>query len=301
MTILLWLRQPPTDKELALGLAELAVSLLGFLAVVLSLYFGFRQQRKAERWKLGEFIESQIKGFLNDPYVRNALLMVDWGRRRINIYHTANLADPECPLITRGIQWRALLPEDVKKKYVEYRDPDEMTSPTVSPARETADGGEDYEDSFSMREAKIRETYDVLLSHLQRFSHLIDLGLIDQKYFEPYLRYWVEAMTGDVNPRHDATWRFVLLNFINFYGYEEVVSLFARYGRDIGPLGKDYVARGAQMIQHADGSKINRRVLARRLRKSLKEKLGPKAWREARREALRERRREARRKTDAKG
>lgn len=291
-----------TDGELRLEVAKLAVSVLGFLAVVLSLFFGFRQQRKAERWKLGEFIESQIGGFLADPYVRNALLMVDWGRRRINIDQTANLPDAECPLITRGIQWRALLPHDVKTKHVdEYRDPAEKRPPSAdSPSRESGGGGEDNEDVFSTREAKIRETYDALLGHLQRFSHLIDLGLIDQKYFEPYLRYWVESMAGDANPEYDATWRFVLLNYINFYGYDGVVSLFARYGRDIGPLGRDYSARGMQMINNAGGSKGARRTLASRLRRSLKEKMGTEAWRKARQKARRERRRGARRKTDAK-
>jgi hypothetical protein len=153
---------------------------------------------------------------------------------------------------------------------------------------------------FSMREAKIRETYDVLLGHLERFSHLIELRLIDQKYFEPYLRYWVESMAGDSNPRHDATWRFVLLTYVNFYGYDGVVRLFARYGREVGPFGKDYLARGAQMVQNAGDAKTDRRTLARRLRRSLKGKLGPEAWRKSQAAARRERRREARRKTDAK-
>ena len=42
-------------------------------------------------------------------------------------------------------------------------------------------GGEDYSDVFTTQEAKIRETYDALLGHLERFEHLIHLGLVHQK------------------------------------------------------------------------------------------------------------------------
>jgi hypothetical protein len=262
-----------SDKELER--VKLIVSMLGFLAVVLSLVFGFRQQRRAERWKLGEFIESQIKNFMADSYVRNALLMVDWGRRRINIYQMPNTPDLDGPRITRGIQWRALLPDDVKKDNPEYRDPEAEASPPVHlPPGASQGGGEDYEDIFTSQEAKIRETYDVLFSYLERFSNLIELKLVNKKYFEPYLRYWVESMAGNATPERDATWRFVLLTYVNFYSYEEVVKLFAKYGKEIGPDGKDYLIHRDEMINRTRGlADIDREVLADRLEASLKKRL----------------------------
>jgi hypothetical protein len=256
---------------------KLLVSVLGFLAVVLSLVFGFTQQRRAERWKLGEFIESQVKDFLSDPYVRTGLLMVDWGRRRVNIYQLPDTSDLDGPRITRGIQWRALLPDDVKKEFPEYRARDSTDSPpspppAYSPAEE-AEAGEEYEDVFTPLEAKIRETYDVLLGHLERFANLIGLRLVHKKYFEPYLRYWVEAIASNTNPERDATWRFVLLTYLNFYGYDGVVKLFAEYGKEIGPGGRDYLVHRDEMIRCTRGKPgPDRETLAQRLEASLERK-----------------------------
>lgn len=281
MTYLLFEAAPtPTPQQIdALETWKLYVSVLGFLAVVVSLAVGFWQQRRAERWRLGEFIDKQVKDFLADPYVRNALLMVDWGRRNINLDQKEGLTDYDGPLITRGMQWRALLPHDVKEYFKEYIDAallSEQPAPQqpVSSPPKAATGGEEYEDVFTAPEAKIRETYDVMLGHLERFSNLIELKLVKPKYFEPYLRYWVEVIADDSDIEHDATWRFVLLNYINFYGYDGVVKLFKNYGRYIGHDGTDFKARRDEMIANPpENANLDRKLLAHRLELSLEGKL----------------------------
>jgi hypothetical protein len=255
---------------------KLYVSILGFLAVVISLAVGFWQQRRAERWRLGEFIDKQVRDFLADPYVRNALLMVDWGHRKINIDQKAGLPDNDGPLITRGIQWRALLPHDVKERDKEYSDRALLSPSPVSSPPGAAAGDEEDIDIFTPAEAKIRETYDAMLDHLERFSNLIELNLVKPKYFEPYLRYWIEAMAGNADLKHGATWRFVLLNYINFYDYDGVVKLFKQYGKDIGPDGGDFKQRRAEMIDNPpENANLNRQILADRLKHSLDRKLKP--------------------------
>ncbi|HEY6331626.1 MAG TPA: hypothetical protein VI756_20035 [Blastocatellia bacterium] len=78
--------------------AKLAVSIPGFGGAIMALLFGLLQYRKSERWKRAEFVAKEIKEFESDPLVQNAMLMIDWGVRRINVDLTPGLLFNECRL-----------------------------------------------------------------------------------------------------------------------------------------------------------------------------------------------------------
>ena len=263
----------PELSETQLKAGELIVSIFGFAAVLVTLLFGFFQYRRAEKWKRGEFIANAIKEFESNPTVRNALLMIDYGRRKINIFQIPNLPDQDAVRITRGIQWRALLPHTLKEKYEEYRDGSlKIYSPHLDEASLPAKEPEDIDDYFTPLEAKIRDSYDIFFDHLERFSSLIELRLITAQEFAPYLNYWINAMTKNEQPEKDATWRCTLLTYINFYGYPGVRCLFAAYGKDISPDGPIY----QQLLDELkaispEKTNIDRPELADRLYKSIKE------------------------------
>lgn len=263
----------PELSDNQLKTAELIVSIFGFAAVAITLLFGFIQYRRAERWRRGEFVAKEIKDFLSDPAVRNTLLMIDWGRRRINVYQLPNQADSDGELITRGIQWRALLPDKVKWNHPEYRAAAAQQGDAahgVAPAEP-----EDYQAVFTALEAKIRETYDIFLGYLARFSNFLELKLIKPGEIEPYLAYWLDSITSNADPEYDATWRCALLTYINYYRYSGVIKLFAAFGEDITPDGKLYQelldsVRKLSSKGGGQGPSVDRAVLADRLYASVK-------------------------------
>lgn len=249
--------------------AQLIVSMFGFAAVVVTLLFGFIQYRRAEKWKRGEFIANEIKEFESNPTVRNALLMIDYGRRNINIFQTPGLADAEGVRITRGIQWRALLPDVVKREFEEYWDESLRSVHPISHDGSTPVDPEDVGEVFTPLEAKIRDTYDVFLSYLERFASLIELRLVTAKEFDPYLSYWIEAITKNDLPGRTAAWRCALLTYINFYGYSGVKNLFAAYGKQIGPDGAAYQIFVAELKAAPKITNIDKAELADRLYSSI--------------------------------
>jgi hypothetical protein len=263
----------PQLSENQLKTAELIISIFGFVAVLVTLLFGIKQYRRAEKWKRGEFIANAIKEFESNPTVRNALLMIDYGRRNINIFQKPDLSDQDGVRITRGIQWRALLPDTLKREFEEYRDASLKSLAPISPATRQLDEAEDVGEVFTPLEAKIRDSYDLFLDYLERFASLIELRLVTAKEFDPYLKYWIDAITKNDLPERSSTWRCTLLTYINFYGYPGVRSLFAAYGKDISPDGVVYKMQMEEMKKiPPEKTKIDRTKLADRLYSSIQEK-----------------------------
>ncbi|HJP93070.1 MAG TPA: hypothetical protein VJ875_14020 [Pyrinomonadaceae bacterium] len=212
--------------EHKLTLAQMIVSLVGFSGAIIAFYFAYVQYRRSEQWKRTEFIAGEFKDFESDPVVQNALLMIDWGTRRINLFLRPDPEDADYVEITRDVQWRALLPHPLKKNYPAQK---AENSPNESKYKEGQSG------RFTVNEAKIRDTYDVFLTRLDRFANYINSGLISAEELEPFLSYWVDAITKNEHPTEDAAWRCTLLTYINFYGYTGVKYLFESYGKDVNP------------------------------------------------------------------
>jgi len=218
--------------ESKLALAQTTVSLLGFGGAIAAFIFAFVQYKRSEQWKRAELIAREVKEFESDPVVQNALLMIDWGTRRINLFLSSDSKSTEFVKITREVQWKALLPHPIKQKYLEYRASDLSDDKSKDKDIQVA--------TFTVLEAKIRDTYDVYLTKLDRFSNFIKSGLISYEELGPFISYWVDAMTKNEQPEDDATWRCTLLTYINYYDYTGVKDLLACYERDINPNGQIY-------------------------------------------------------------
>ena len=226
----------PSEK---LTMAELAVSLLSLGGAIVAFIFAFIQYRRSEQWRRVEFVAKEVKDFESDPTVQNALLMIDWGTREINLFLRSNPEDSDLIEITREIQWRALLPHPLKKSYPEYM------------ALDSSRGEEGNRDRkkriFTLEEARIRDTYDAFLTKLDRFSNYIESKLISTEELSPFIIYWVNAMTKNEQPEEDAAWRCTLLTYINYYGYTGVKSLLKNYGRDVSPRSRIYAELRSSM------------------------------------------------------
>jgi len=214
--------------------AQLIVSILGFGGTIVALTFGFRQYRRAEAWKRGEFVAREIKEFQLDPLAVNAMQMIDWGERRINLYLKECPEYVSCPRVDRKILGLALLPHEIKAQYPSP----EIPKVDIAKTRFTPD------------EVRIRDTFDVFLNYLQRFGNFIAAKLISAEELEPYLKYWLGSIASenpDADIADDEMWRCVLLAYINHYGYTGVVNLFKAFEYDISPSAQVFERLIARM------------------------------------------------------
>lgn len=230
-------------SEMELGdkltMLQLAASILGFVGAVVAFSFALFQYRRSEQWKRTEFIACEVKEFESDPVIQNALLMIDWGHRDLNLFLRPEPKDADFIEITREAQWRALLPHTLKWAYSEYQ------ALGSSKAEPEAEAGQKYK--FSRVETRIRDTYDIFLTRLDRFASYIKSGLISPEELEPFISYWLDAMTKNEHPEKDAAWRCTLLTYINYYGYAGVKHLLSSYDKDISPDGPIYSALRSSM------------------------------------------------------
>jgi hypothetical protein len=144
-------------------IAQLIVSILGFGGTIAALAFGLAQYRRAEQWKRGEFVAKEIKEFESNPEVRNAMFMIDWGIRKINLGLLPNASECDLIRVTRETQWRALVPHPLKPG---YEDPSAVWNDESRDATKPR---------FTRTEARIRDTYDAFLSYLERFANYVEL------------------------------------------------------------------------------------------------------------------------------
>lgn len=225
------LQQP----EHRLTFAQVIVSFFGFIGAISAFTFAIFQYRKAEKWKRMQFVADEVRDLEADPVIANALLMIDWGVRKINLLLVPEAKVTDLVKITRDMQWRALVPHPLKQKYPEYQAKTRMelegTSGEIGPFRDLG---------FSAIEVRIRDTYDALLTRLDRLETFIDADLIRADELRPFIYYWIDALTTLDGTDDDATWRFTLLTYIDFYKYTGVNHLFTRFGKNIDADGDIY-------------------------------------------------------------
>jgi hypothetical protein len=170
--------------------------------------FALWQYYKAQRWKQLEFVAEQVKQFDSDPQVNNAMLMLDWKVRTIDLYPKLN--DPESRFVTvdDSMLYKAL-----------------------------ATRQEDTKTNFTDEEAEIRACFDSFFSYLQRFDQFIEARLVRRMDFWPFLRYWLNFI-GDPeewkrSDGKEAILMWQLWDFVDYYEYSGVTRLFKRYGISI--------------------------------------------------------------------
>jgi hypothetical protein len=182
-----------------LTLAALMGGLVAFLG-------GLVQYRRAQRWKRAEFVASEIKEFKADPMVRNALLLLDWNERAVEL--CPQEADPEkrCVRIEDRAIAKALVPHVTRS-------------------------------DFTPLEIALRDTFDRFFDRLERFEYFLEAGLVSKQEFAPYLRYWLEILGNENSGRKSPEVVRAIWVYIDFY-YCEVISLLRRFGYRVRPKGR---------------------------------------------------------------
>jgi len=216
-----------------LGLQNLAegeffIKIIGLLGAAVAFTIALLQYRRADLWRRSEFVANEMKRFFENQQVRNALLMIDWGARRINIELTEKIKLEDCPRIDRALQISALMPHTVT---LEWAVPQDSIQNLDERLVKTRLG------SYTLVETLIRDTYDALLDSFDRFEHFVEAGVVAAGELEPYLRYWIKDITRTDLRGLEAAWQLSLLTYIAFYEFSGVQELFQGFGHDIRPSG----------------------------------------------------------------
>ncbi|MHB8522847.1 MAG: hypothetical protein ACYDH9_19095 [Limisphaerales bacterium] len=226
-------------RDLDLKLKAYRLTKFGSIGTALALVFGYIQYRKADRWKRAEFLAREMKEFFDDLDIRNVLLMIDWAPRRINLFLKEDEDTKNYPKVTRELQVSALVPHTLRVS-------DGGSDPQADQDQESEIAALDGRKStFSMEEARIRDSYDRFLDHLERFASYLQSGLVSKRELDPYLRYWIKDIAAHTDNADDAAWTCALLAYIEFYDFTKVQQLFSKYGYDITTSGTIYEKQSA--------------------------------------------------------
>lgn len=202
-------------------------SLIG-LGIVVSTYY------RNERWKRAEFLANEMKEFFAIPRVQKALVLIDWGERRMDLLEDGSPTEARVT-VTRAMQVRGLTPHI-------------LLVGDGSDAEMVVTDDEAGREGFRMPEAAIRDCYDAFLDGLERFSSYVKTGLIEVSSLRPYIGYWIDSIASPTTNREDAAWCATLLTYISFYGFDGVLFLFKAFGKSIDPGSPVYLSFLSRMV-----------------------------------------------------
>jgi hypothetical protein len=183
------------------ALAELGpgntIGLVGVTVGVITAIRGLIEYDRAQRWKRGEFLASEMKAFHSNPGIRKALFILDWSDRKVELF-------PDRP--------------DPEARYVLVDDP--LLEAALTPSSKL----------YSDEQVAIRDLFIELMDALERFEDFIAAGLITTRQLKPYLYYWIETI-ADYDRAGERSGRLTAIaDFIAAYEYTGVNRLIQRFG-----------------------------------------------------------------------
>jgi len=177
------------------------IEVIKLVAAAVAFWFGLRQYTRSQVWKRLEFLSVEMKNFFADHAVREAMLMLDWRKKRMALFKYREENDFEQVEINYDIV-AAALDVDPKQHY------DKVHS-------------------------AIREVFERFLEYLARFEGFLDAGVIEPADLNPFIDYWMKLISGNDTHSPEVTKKVLpnLWRFIDFYGYRDVRRLVSRYHR----------------------------------------------------------------------
>jgi hypothetical protein len=132
--------------------------------------------------------------------------MLDWGSRYIELFPNKGNYDERYVKVDRKILRLAL-------QYHGFR--------IIDPGK----------DKYSRTEVAIRDSFDHFLSYIERFEQFMKAGLINKNDIEPYMDYWIKAITEEI----EEDVRNSIYHYINQYNFKETQDFFIRFEKNIKP------------------------------------------------------------------
>ncbi len=90
---------------------------------------------------------------------------------------------------------------------------------------------------FSAEEQTLREGFNIFLNALEQFERYIVVGLCTADDLKPYLLSWIQIIASKDFTRKNLRFYRQLVNYIDYFNYTGVQSLFNRFKCPIPPYG----------------------------------------------------------------
>jgi hypothetical protein len=226
--------------------AKDVVTVAGAVGSFIVFSIGVSTYYRTEKWKRAEFLANEMKEFFATPRVQKALILIDWGYRRIDLIENAPPGKGSV-VVTRAMQASGLRPHI-------------LLTPNGSDIEMAVDDESEHKTSFTHAEAAIRDAYDALLDGFERLASYVKTGLVEVASLRPYIGYWVDDIASPTDNSEDAAWCAALLTYISFYRYDGVLWLFDAFGKSIRPSAPIYSTLLAAMQDQDFASELARTV-----------------------------------------
>lgn len=189
----------PNSKDL-IDFLEFLLKVLGGIGAFYLFIVGLKRYAKDQIWKRNEFVALRANEFNSDKMVRNTMYMLDWGKRYIELFPDNPNYTDRYAKVTRRILKSALQSHRIKKQ-------------------------------FSKVEVAIRDNFDSFFNYFEVFEQYIEAGLITPKEIEPYLKYWIETISDDMELDVKNT----IHHYLNEYNFKGSQNFFRRFEKNILP------------------------------------------------------------------
>jgi hypothetical protein len=169
------------------------IAAFGFIVVMLQFRSSLNQRRDDQLWKQSEFAADKFEDFYQDFYVRNALQILDWRKRKIRLWKN----DPSKELEVDRILLLGAL-EDKRQ--------------------------------YTAGEAMIRDTFDEFFTQLGYFNNYISSRVIAEKQVKPYLAYWMDLLHVRRPRIMNAEAAECIWKYLENHNFDDALALLRRFG-----------------------------------------------------------------------
>lgn len=159
------------------------------LVAILAFIKGIMEYVRSQKWKKSELLSKEVKEFFNNEDIKIVLTMLDYNRRRIII-------NDEVIKFNDILLQCSLITHN--KKGI-----------------------------FEIKEAMIRDKFDVFFDKISFFENYISSGLVDEEECLEYLSYYLRILTKPGSKSKEIIEMFN--QYLIYYRYDNVIKLLDRY------------------------------------------------------------------------
>lgn len=188
------------------------IDILALVLAVIGFWAGLAQYRKGQAWKRREFVANEMDKILASAPARNALKMLDYTLRWIDLLPESPDPNQRFVRVSRAYLAAMLIPHGIGNK-----------------------------PHYGIQGAAIRDCFDDLLTRLDNLHAMIVAELIQEDDVKPYLQYWVRRLVEPHSKAEglDRHFHRNLWFFIETYNYHGVQKLCKLFDHDIKPKDND--------------------------------------------------------------
>ena len=196
-----------TDQILTIS--QIILSISGGIGAIVLFIVGYRRYKKGQDWTRMEFLVEKVRHFLADKNVQNAMAILDWDSRPVELFPGKENYDDRFCKVDRKQLCRALI----------YH-------------REVAELPENF--VHTDIDIAVADTFDSFFLYLVGFHQYVESGLITHEELRPYIEYWIEEIVpqkDEPTEAHNLTKQAIYI-YLNQFGYERVLNLCEMYYPD---------------------------------------------------------------------